>query len=123
MDRRALLTSLSTGAALLAAGPRVALAQPQPVTGGGPGALNLITDVPGLQVGQAEDPKARTGVTVILPDGRATCSVDVRGGGPGTAASDAGPTDMFKAQRLHAEMLQAEPDHVLGSLMELADLR
>src|SRR5271154_2976095 len=89
MDRRALLTSLSTGAALLAAGSRVALAQPQPVTGGGPGALNLITDVPGLQVGQAEDPKARSGVTVILPDGRATCSVDVRGGGPGTRETDA----------------------------------
>ena len=43
-----------------------------------------------------------------------------RGGGPGPAPSDAGPTDMFKAQRLHAEVLHAEPDHVLGSLTELA---
>ena len=46
-----------------------------------------------------------------------------RGGGPGPAPSDAGPTDMFKAQRLHAEVLQAEPDHVLDSLTELTDLR
>ncbi|WP_428487026.1 haloacid dehalogenase type II [Rhodopila sp.] len=46
-----------------------------------------------------------------------------RGGGPGTAPADAGPTDMFKAQRLHAEMLNAKPDHVLGSLTELVDLR
>ncbi|MBV9785105.1 MAG: haloacid dehalogenase type II [Acidisphaera sp.] len=45
-----------------------------------------------------------------------------RGGGPGTAPSAAGPTEMFRAQRLHAERLHAEPDHVLGSLTELAGL-
>ena len=49
-----------------------------------PGARNLITDVPGIAVGQAEDAQVRTGVTVILPDGRAVAAVDVRGGGPGT---------------------------------------
>lgn len=54
-----------------------------------PGPLNLITDVPGLKVGQAEDIKVRTGVTVILPDDRAVCGMDVRGGGPGTRESDA----------------------------------
>jgi L-aminopeptidase/D-esterase-like protein len=54
-----------------------------------PGARNLITDVPGLKVGQAEDPRARTGVTVILPDDRAVCAVDVRGGAPGTRETDA----------------------------------
>jgi L-aminopeptidase/D-esterase-like protein len=54
-----------------------------------PGARNLITDVPGLAVGQAEDVRARTGVTVILPDGRAVCAVDVRGGAPGTRETDA----------------------------------
>ena len=46
---------------------------------------NLITDVPGLRVGQATDARVRTGVTVILPDERAVCAVDVRGGGPGHA--------------------------------------
>ena len=54
-----------------------------------PGLLNLITDVPGLSVGQATDAAARTGVTVILPDERAVCAVDVRGGGPGTRETDA----------------------------------
>ena len=54
-----------------------------------PGPLNLITDVPGLKVGQADDATARTGVTVILPDERAVCAVDVRGGGPGTRETDA----------------------------------
>jgi L-aminopeptidase/D-esterase-like protein len=55
----------------------------------GPGPRNLITDVPGLKVGQAEDPAVRTGVTVILPDDRAVCACDVRGGAPGTRETDA----------------------------------
>lgn len=55
----------------------------------GPGPRNLITDVPGLRVGQAEDLAARSGVTVILPDARAVASCDVRGGGPGTRETDA----------------------------------
>jgi L-aminopeptidase/D-esterase-like protein len=54
-----------------------------------PGPRNLITDVPGLMVGQAQDAAVRTGVTVILPDDRAVCAVDVRGGGPGTRETDA----------------------------------
>lgn len=55
----------------------------------GPGLRNLITDVPGLRIGQAEDARARTGVTVVLPDDRAVCAVDVRGGAPGTRETDA----------------------------------
>jgi L-aminopeptidase/D-esterase-like protein len=54
-----------------------------------PGPRNLITDVPGLKVGQAQDPRVRTGVTVLLPDERAVCAVDVRGGAPGTRETDA----------------------------------
>ncbi len=54
----------------------------------GPGPLNLITDVPGLSVGQAMDEAVRTGVTVILTAERAVCAVDVRGGGPGTRETD-----------------------------------
>jgi L-aminopeptidase/D-esterase-like protein len=52
------------------------------------GARNLITDVPGLAVGQAEDVAARTGVTVILPEAPAVCACDVRGGAPGTRETD-----------------------------------
>jgi len=55
---------------------------------GRPGPRNLITDVEGLRVGQADDARACTGVTVILPDGRAAAAVDVRGGGPGTRDTD-----------------------------------
>jgi L-aminopeptidase/D-esterase-like protein len=54
-----------------------------------PGARNLITDVPGLRVGQAEDVRARSGVTVILPDALATTACSVGGGGPGTRETDA----------------------------------
>jgi L-aminopeptidase/D-esterase-like protein len=54
-----------------------------------PGPRNLITDVPGLKVGQAHDLSIRTGVSVILPDARAVCACDVRGGGPGTRETDA----------------------------------
>src|ERR1019366_2178252 len=54
-----------------------------------PGPRNLITDVPGLKVGPAEDAAGRTGVTVILPDQPAVAACDVRGGGPGTRETDA----------------------------------
>jgi L-aminopeptidase/D-esterase-like protein len=53
------------------------------------GARNLITDVPGLKVGQAEDTRVRTGVTVILPDAPAVAGCSVAGGGPGTRETDA----------------------------------
>ncbi|HEY0835716.1 MAG TPA: P1 family peptidase, partial [Azospirillum sp.] len=53
------------------------------------GRRNLITDVPGLSVGNAEDPAARTGVTVVLPDEPAVAAVAVLGGAPGTRETDA----------------------------------
>ena len=49
-----------------------------------PGARNLITDVAGLRVGQAEDARIRTGVTVLIADQSALAVVDVRGGAPST---------------------------------------
>lgn len=51
--------------------------------------LNLITDVPGLTVGNAEDARLASGVTVLLPEKPAVAAVDVRGGGPGTRETDA----------------------------------
>jgi L-aminopeptidase/D-esterase-like protein len=54
-----------------------------------PGPNNTLTDVAGLSVGCAEDLSAQTGVTVIVPQNRAVCAVDVRGGGPGTRETDA----------------------------------
>ena len=54
-----------------------------------PGPNNLITDVDGIRVGNAADEKARTGVTVVVPDNPVVAGVDVRGGGPGTRETDA----------------------------------
>ena len=53
-----------------------------------PGNKNLITDIPGIQVGHAEDNEIGTGVTVITGDNFFSAAVDVRGGGPGTRETD-----------------------------------
>ena len=53
-----------------------------------PGIKNLITDIPGIQVGHAEDNEIGTGVTVITGDNFFSAAVDVRGGGPGTRETD-----------------------------------
>ncbi len=53
-----------------------------------PGVKNLITDVDGIQVGNAVDEKAMTGVTAIIPETAAVGGVDVRGGGPGTRETE-----------------------------------
>src|SRR5256885_3346164 len=49
---------------------------------------NLITDVPGVQVGNAEDASLASGVTAIVFDEPAVASGDVRGGAPGTRDID-----------------------------------
>lgn len=54
-----------------------------------PGPRNLITDVAGLKVGNAQDLGLRSGVTVVLPDHPAVIAVDIRGGAPGTRETDA----------------------------------
>ena len=53
-----------------------------------PGPRNLITDVDGILVGNAEDQKVRTGTTVVLCAERMVGAVDVRGGAPGTRDID-----------------------------------
>ena len=45
---------------------------------------NLISDVDGILVGNADDEGVRSGVTVVLPEKPATAAGDVRGGAPGT---------------------------------------
>lgn len=54
-----------------------------------PGLTNSLADIAGITIGCAEDRAAMTGVTVIIPEPRAVCAVDVRGGGPGTRETDA----------------------------------
>ena len=48
------------------------------------GRRNLITDVPGVMVGNAQDATACTGVSVVLPEEAAVAAADIRGGGTGT---------------------------------------
>lgn len=52
------------------------------------GARNLITDVAGLRVGQAQDDHVKTGVSVLLGDAPFTAGVHVMGGAPGTRETD-----------------------------------
>ena len=53
-----------------------------------PGPRNLITDVPGLRVGNADDPRLRSGTTVLTADQPFVASVHVMGGSPGTRETD-----------------------------------
>jgi len=53
-----------------------------------PGPRNLITDVDGLNVGNAEDDALKSGVTVLIADAPITASVHVMGGAPGTRETD-----------------------------------
>src|SRR5215469_13399953 len=49
---------------------------------------NLITDVPGVAVGHAQDARLASGSTAIVFDAPAVAAVDVRGGAPGTRETD-----------------------------------
>jgi L-aminopeptidase/D-esterase-like protein len=52
------------------------------------GPRNLITDVDGILVGNAEDHRVRSGATVVLCEQPACAAADVRGGAPGTRETD-----------------------------------
>lgn len=53
-----------------------------------PGPKNLITDVPGLMVGNAQDDALKSGATVVMADQPFTASVHVMGGAPGSRETD-----------------------------------
>jgi len=55
---------------------------------------NLITDVAGIRVGNADDAQLASGVTAIVFEEPAVAAVDVRGGAPGTRE-----TDLLEAHR------------------------
>ena len=78
-----------------------------------PGPRNLITDLDGLLVGNAEDHGIRTGTTVVLPEAPAVMAVDVRGGGPGTRDTEALAPDTL-VEKFHALVLSG------GSVFGLA---
>lgn len=53
-----------------------------------PGPKNLITDISGLRVGNAQDAGLKSGCTVLVGDAPFTASVAVLGGAPGTRETD-----------------------------------
>jgi L-aminopeptidase/D-esterase-like protein len=55
---------------------------------GVPGQRNLITDVAGLRVGNADDSQLRSGVTVLCADTPLRAGVHVMGGAPGTRETE-----------------------------------
>ena len=63
-----------------------------------PGPRNLITDVDGLLVGNAEDPHLKSGVTVLTANRPFVAAVHVMGGAPGTRETDALAPDRLVQQ-------------------------
>jgi L-aminopeptidase/D-esterase-like protein len=45
---------------------------------------NLLTDIPGVRVGHADNAQLASGVTAVVFDSPTVAAIDVRGGGPGT---------------------------------------
>jgi L-aminopeptidase/D-esterase-like protein len=65
---------------------------------------NTITDVPGIEVGQAQDDEALTGCTVVMCRKGAVGGVDVRGSAPGTRETDLlNPINLV--EKVHAVLL------------------
>ena len=68
------------------------------------GSKNLITDVPGLRVGNAQDDSLKSGVTVLTADQPFVAGVHVMGGAPGTRETDLLSPDRL-VQEAHALVL------------------
>jgi L-aminopeptidase/D-esterase-like protein len=65
---------------------------------------NTITDIPGIEVGQAQDGAALTGCTVVVCRKGAVAGVDVRGSAPGTRETDLlNPINLV--EKVHAVLL------------------
>lgn len=63
-----------------------------------------LTDVEGIRVGHAVDPRRPTGVTVVLPEREAMAGVDIRGSAPGTRET-ALLDPVRSVKRIHALVL------------------
>lgn len=85
-----------------------------------PGARNLITDVPGLRVGNAQDARVRSGCTVLAADRPLTAAVSVMGGAPGTRETDLLAPDRL-VQRVDALVLSGGSAFGLDACSGVAD--
>ncbi len=66
--------------------------------------MNSICDVPGIQVGHAQNEAAKTGCTVVLCEEGAVAGVDLRGSAPGTRETEL-LRPGFLVQKIHAVVL------------------
>lgn len=85
-----------------------------------PGARNLLTDVAGLQVGNAQDERLKTGVTVVCADAPFVAGVDVMGGAPGTRETDCLAPDKL-VDRIDALVLSGGSAFGLSAAGAVAD--
>ncbi|MDJ0629287.1 MAG: P1 family peptidase [Rhodobacter sp.] len=84
------------------------------------GPKNLITDIAGLRVGNAEDHALKSGVTVLTADHPFVAAVHVMGGAPGTRETDALAPDRL-VQRADALVLAGGSAFGLDAASGVAD--
>lgn len=85
-----------------------------------PGPKNLITDVAGLRVGNAQDHALKSGVTVLTAERPFTAAVHVMGGAPGTRETDALAPDRL-VQQVDALVLSGGSAFGLDAASGVAD--
>jgi D-aminopeptidase len=85
-----------------------------------PGPRNLITDIAGLRVGNAEDPVVRTGSTVLVGEAPFTAAVCVMGGAPGARETDLLAPDKL-VQQVDALVLSGGSSFGLDAASGVAD--
>ena len=84
------------------------------------GPRNLITDVEGLRVGNAQDDTLKSGCTVLVGDEPFTAAVHVMGGAPGTRETDLLAPDRL-VQQVDALVLSGGSGFGLDSSSGVAD--
>lgn len=85
------------------------------------GRKNLITDVPGLLVGNAQDDQLKSGTTVLTAAAPFTASVHVMGGAPGTRETDLLAPDKT-VETIDALVLSGGSAHGLAACSSVADM-
>lgn len=85
-----------------------------------PGPRNLVTDVPGLRVGNAHDPNVRSGSTVLLADKPFVAAVQILGGAPGARETDLLAPDKL-VQEVDALVLSGGSSFGLDAASGVAD--
>ena len=73
-----------------------------------------VTEIGPVRIGQAENPKAATGCTVLIAEQGMAAGLDVRGGGPASRESQL-LNPLMAAQQIHAVVLSGGSAYGLGA--------